>query len=265
MTYNKVATLAFLAIFGVVIFQYFQISHLKDEIWAKNANINLLNRDYEELESNFTALEAKLNQTRLELRQVNMSLNKSETSLREARGAIRELNYSKSIRTHILGVKDGEGVAIPLEIELKKGTGRVLIDIGEIFLEEDVQSTAKTAFALADVITKGNLTDKDATIRIVNPYIKSLSISGMSSGAIMTMSLIALGKNQTLKKGVIVTGAIKGDGSIGRVLYIKQKAEAGKGLNATVMLVPEGQKIPVSGIELIEISNIEEAMKYMLE
>jgi len=254
----KIATLAFLAICGVVIFQYFQISHLKDEIWAKDVDIDLLNRGYEELESNFTVLEAELNQTRLELGQVN-------TSLREARRTIRELNYSKSIHTHILGVKGGEGVPIPLEIEIKKGTGRLLIDIGEIFLEEDVQSTAKTAVALADVISKGNLADKDATIRIVNPYIKSLTISGMSSGAIMTMSLIALGKNRTLKKGVIITGTIKGDGSIGRVLYIKQKAEAAKGLNAMQMLVPEGQKIPVSGIELIEVSNIEEAMEYMLE
>ncbi len=262
---NRVASIAFLAIFCVVIFQYFQISDLKDEIWAKNANINLLDRDYEELESDFVVLEAKLNQTQLELGQVNTSLNRSETSLREAEGVIRELNYSKGIRTHILGVKSGEGVAVPLEIELKKGSGRVLIDVGDIFLEEDVQSTAKTAFELADVISKGDLADKDATIRIVNPYTKSLSISGMSSGAIMTMSLIALGKNQTLKEGVVVTGKINGDGSIGSVSYIKQKAGAAKELNATVMLVPAGQKISVSGIELIEISDIEEAMEYMLE
>lgn len=258
---NKVAAIAFLAIFSVVIFQYFQISDLKDEIRAKD----ILSSDYKELESDFTELEAELNQTRLELEQVQMSLNMSEASLKEAEVAIRELNYSNSIHTHILGVKGDEGVATPLEIEIKKGTGRVLIDIGDIFLEDDVQSTAKTAFALADVKSKGDLAEKDATIRIINPYKKSLSISGMSSGAIMTMGLIALGKNATLKKDIAITGTIKGDGSIGRVLYISQKAEAAKALNATVMLVPEGQWMPVSGIELIEISNIEEAMEYMLE
>jgi predicted S18 family serine protease len=255
---NKVAAIAFLAIFGVVLLQYFQISGLKDEIWARNAN-------YKELESDFMELEAELNRTRLEFEPLQTSLDASETSLRGAEVAIRELNYSKSIRAHILGVKGDEGVAIPLEIEIKKGTGRVLIDIGDIFLEDDVQSTAKTAFALADVKSKGDLAEKDATIRIINPYKKSLSISGMSSGAIMTMGLVALGKNATLKEGVTITGTIKGDGSIGRVLYISQKAEAAKALNATVMLVPGGQWMPVSGIELIEISDIEEAMEYLLE
>ncbi len=266
MSYKKaVVALAFLAICGLAFFQHFQVLHLKDEIWAKNANINLLNRDYEELESNFTVLEAKLDRTELELEQTQKSLNKSEGFLREARETIAALNYSKSVRTYILGVKGSEGVAIPLEIELKKGTGRVLIDIDDIFLEEDVQSTVKTAFALADVMSKGNLTDKDATIRIVNPYKKSLSLSGMSSGATMTMGLIALGKDLALREGILITGIVNGDGSIARVMYISQKAEAAKALNATVMLVPVGQKIPISGIELIEVADVEEAMVYMLE
>jgi predicted S18 family serine protease len=261
MTNGKIAALAILLFFSVALFQYLQVLDLKEEMRAKNALINLLDRDYTDLQSDYTALEAELDKTRLELGETQLSLLDAETSLNE----LRELNDTKSITTHILGVRDGKGVPIPLEIEIKKGMGRALIDIGEIFLEDDVQSTVKTAFALADVMSDGELAEKDAAIRIINPYKKSLSISGMSSGAIMTMSLIALGKNTTLKKDVMITGTIRGDGSIGPVLYIGQKAEAAKALNATVMLVPVGQKIPVSGIELIEISNIEEAMEYMLE
>ena len=261
MTYGRIVTFAFLVVFGVALFQCFQVLDLKKEIHDKNAHIYLLNDKYNELESDFTVLEAGLNRTLLDLERVNASLEKSEASLRE----IRELYDTRSIHTHILGVRDGKGVPIPLEIEIKKGTGGIFVDIEEIFLEGDVQSTAKTAFALADVMSDGGLAEKDATIRIVNPYTKSLSISGMSSGAIMTMALITLGKNTTLKKDVMITGTIKGDGSIGPVLYISQKAESAKELNATVMLVPVGQKISVSGIELIEISDIEEAMEYMLE
>lgn len=262
---RKAAYLAFLAILIVALFQYFQILELREDLWSKNANIHLLNRDYEVLESNFSAALKELDHARLELNQTNIHLNEKEASLQDARGTIRRLNYKKGIRTYILGVIDDKGIGIPLEIELRNGIGRVLIDVGDIILEKDVQSTARTAFAMADVKSKGNLAEKDASIRIVNPFKRPISISGMSSGAIMTMGLISLGKNQTLRTGVMITGTINGDGSIGRVSYIKQKAEAAKELNASIMLVPDGQKVSVYGIELIEISNIEEAMEYMLE
>ncbi|MEE8400757.1 MAG: S16 family serine protease [Candidatus Hydrothermarchaeaceae archaeon] len=262
---RKAAYIAFLAILAVALFQYFQILELREDLWSKNANIHLLNRDYEILESNFSVALNELNTTRLKLNQTNIHLNEKEASLQDAMGTIHRLNYKKSIRTYILGVIDGKGIGIPLEIEIRNGTGRVLIDVGDIILEKDVQSTARTAFALADVKSKGSLAEKDASIRIVNPFNKPISISGMSSGAIMTIGLISLGKNQTLRTGVIVTGTISGDGSIGQVSYIKQKAEAAKELNASIMLVPDGQKMSIHGIELIEISNIEEVMEYMLE
>ena len=254
MTDRKIAALAILILISISLFQYQQMSSLKEEIQAKNALINLLDSDYNKVQSDYNALQARLDETQ-------KSLLDAQTSLDE----LRELNDTRSINTHILGVRDGEGVPIPLEIDIKKGTGRVLIDIGEVFLEDDVQSTAITAFALADVNSDGGLAEKDATIRITNPYKKSLSLSGMSSGAIMTLSLIAVGKNTTLKKGVVITGAVNGNGSIGQVSYISQKAEAAKELNANLMLVPVGQKISVPGIVLIEVSDLEEAMEYMLE
>ena len=231
---------AIILFFGLALFQCLQILELKDDIEAKNSLINLLDRDYTKMQEDYNALEAELEETR----------KQSET---------------RSIATHILGVREGAGVAIPLEIEVRKGSERIFIDVSEVFLEDDVQGTAKTAFALADVKSRGGLTQKNAYVHIVNPYSKTLSLSGSSSGAIMTIGLIALGKNTTLKEGVMITGSIGGDGSIWPVLYISEKAEAAKSLNATFMLVPVGQKISISGIELIEISDIEEAMAYMLE
>lgn len=237
---------AIILFFSFAIFQYLQITELKEEIEAKNSLINLLDQDYQEVQSDYNALEAEL--------------EKTQVSLEE----IEEQSETRSIATHILGVREDVGVAIPLEIEVKEGSERIFIDVSEVFLESDVQGTAKTAFALADVKSKGGLAQKDAYIHIVNPYSKSLSLSGSSSGAIMTMGLIALGKNTTLKEGVMITGSIRGDGSIGQVLYIREKAEAAKSLGITLMLVPAGQKTQVTGIELVEVSNIEEAMEYML-
>jgi predicted S18 family serine protease len=227
-------------LFGLAIFQYLQIAELKENIEAKNSLINLLDQDYQEVQSDCNVLEAAL-------------------------GEIKKQNDTRSIATHILGVRDGAGVPIPLEIEVKEGSEKIFVDVSEVFLEDDVQGTAKTAFAMADVKSNGGLAQKDAYIHIVNPYKKSLSLSGSSSGAIMTMALIALGKNATLKEGVVITGSIGGDGSIGQVLYIREKAEAAKSLNATLMLVPVGQKTSVSGIKIVEVSNVEEAMEYMLE
>jgi predicted S18 family serine protease len=244
MTRVKIAAFMAFLFFSFAVFEYFQASELKEDIKAKNSLINLLDSDYQDLQSDYGSL---------------------QDELEEAQAEIKEQSDARSIGTHILGVRGGTGVIIPLEIEVKNGTERIFIDVSEVFLEGDVQGTAKTAFALADVKSKGGLTQKDAYIHIVNPYKKSLSLSGSSSGAVMTMALLALGKNATLKEDVVITGSIQGDGSIGSVLYISQKAEAAKSLNATVMLVPAGQKISVSGIELIEVSNVEEAMEYMLE
>ncbi|MBU2559978.1 hypothetical protein KKA03_03695 [archaeon] len=233
-------TFAIVLFFSFAIFQYLQIIELESDIEAKDSLINLLDRDYQGVQSDYHGLESELEE-------------------------IKKQGETRSITTHILGVRDGVGVIIPLKIEVRKGNERIFIDVSEVFLESDVQGTAKTAFALADVKSKGGLVQKDAYIHIVNPYSKSLSLSGSSSGAVMTMALIALGKNATLKEDVMITGSIQGDGSIGPVLYIREKAEAAKSLNATLMLVPAGQKISVSGIKIIEVSNVEEAMEYMLE
>ncbi len=261
MTRVKIAAFVAFLFFSFAVFEYFQISELKEDIEGKNALINLLDSDYQELQTDYNSLQDELEEAQAELDRTQSSLMDAETALEE----IKEQGEARSISTHILGLKDDTGVAIPLEIDIKNGTERIFIDVSEVFLEGDVQSTAKTAFALADVNSRGGLTQKDAYIHIANPYSKSLSLSGSSSGAIMTMGLLALGKNVTLKEDVMITGTVGGDGSIGPVLYISQKAEAAKSLNATVMLVPAGQKVSVVGIELIEVSNIEEAMEYMLE
>jgi predicted S18 family serine protease len=231
---------AIVLLFGLVIFQYQEISELESYIESKDSLINLLDQDYQEIQSDYNVLENELEE-------------------------IKKQSETRSVTTHILGVRDGAGVAIPLEIEIRNGSERIFIDVSDVFLESDVQGTAKTSFALADVKSRGGLTQKDAHIHIVNPYSKSLSLSGSSSGAVMTMALLALGKNMTLKEDVMITGSIRGNGSIGQVQYISEKAEAAGSLNASVLLVPDGQKISVSGIEIVEVSNVEEAMEYMLE
>ncbi len=250
--------IAFLAVLAILLFQHFQISELEGELSSKNVEIALLGSDYEELE-------AALEQAKQKLEHVNRTLGESTAMLETAQADTEALNFSKSVSAHILGITGGVGIVVPLEIELKEGTGRVFVDVGEIFIDEEVQSAAKTAFALADVKTKGNLSDKDVSIHIVNPYSKPITITGLSSGAILTVSLMALGKDKTIKDGIMITGTVDGRGNIGQVTHIKEKAVAAKEANATVMLVPRGQKISVAGIEIIEVSNVEEAAEYMLK
>lgn len=187
---------------------------------------------------------------------------------------------------------EGNGVTTILMVESKPGRGGTLVDVDQLLFWVDTQNSIRIAKKVAQEYTKLDLSNIDLIYSIET---NASVIGGPSAGAALTVATIAVLENKTLNPNVMITGTINSDGRIGPVGEIVAKAKASKDIGATIFLVPKGQavqtyyrpeercekfglvtyctteykaeKIDVSkdvGIEVKEVSDIEEALKYFL-
>ncbi len=186
----------------------------------------------------------------------------------------------------------GNGVITKLKVQTIPGEGRVLTNIDNILFWVDTQYSIKTAEMVAENITKADLSKVDLIYTIETD---ASLIEGGSAGAALTIATIAVLQNKTLPSDVMITGTINPDGTIGPVGAIFAKAQASKEVGTKKFLVPEGQGTQVNyiperkceqigpvtfctteykpqrldiskdaGIELIEVSTIDDALKYFI-
>ena len=189
---------------------------------------------------------------------------------------------------------DGNGSMTMLSVEASKGSGRTLTEIDNLLFWTDTQQSIRIARRVAENISNINLDNYDLvyTIKAKN----ASAIGGPSAGAALVIATIAAVENRQLKPGVVMTGAINHDGTIGKVSDIPEKAKAARDFGAKLFLVPlyqseeigyesvdncedfggskvcttesRPQKINVTsdaGIEIKEVSSIQEAMGYFFE
>jgi len=189
--------------------------------------------------------------------------------------------------------QEGNGVVTNLTVRAVPGEGSVLVDVKSLLFWIDTQQSIQTSRKVAeDYIGRASKNvDIIYTIDIPNASI----VGGPSAGAAFAIATIAALENKTLRNDTVITGTIEPDGSIGRVGGILGKGKAAKEAGYKRFLVPEGEseyveyrkeekcsshgslricniqykpvQINVSkeiGIDVIEVSNIEEAVKYFL-
>ncbi len=198
---------------------------------------------------------------------------------------------SNSTTLNLLAVdNDGKGVIVPLKVEVKPGSGKVLANIDNLLFWVDTQHSLQLARDLA-----ANITHRDPkSFDVIYTLESNASIvGGPSAGAAFTIATVAALRNITLNNSVLITGTINENGSIGQVGGVLEKAEAAKRAGAKLLLVPEGQATEIKlvpeekcirkpgfifcettykrkevnisekiGIEVKEVSNIYEALKY---
>ncbi len=188
--------------------------------------------------------------------------------------------------------REGKGVVTLLVVEAREGNGKTLVDIDSLLFFTDTQESIITAKKVSSDLTGLNLENYDLTYTL---YAEADSIGGPSAGAALTIATIAALQDLELRENVMITGRIFSDGRIGGVSAISAKAEAVKNEGATIFLVPKGQgsettfetertckmqgnnevctieKIPIEknvgeeiGIEVIEVSTIQEALEYFI-
>lgn len=204
---------------------------------------------------------------------------------------------SKTVPIVAVSSLSGEGTVGRLTVKLIPGNANVLIDTNP-FLETDLQYSANIAVTVAKLRSNNYAGNKDF---ILTYDINGSVIGGESAGAATAIATIAALENKDIKKGIAITGTINHDGSIGRVGGILEKVKAAADAGYKTFLVPEGQTkvryyervveeepfgfgfslfntryvprvIDISeeakkewGIEVKEVSTIEEAADYMLE
>ncbi len=189
--------------------------------------------------------------------------------------------------------ENGNGVVTWLGVDSTPGEGRTLVNIDQLLFWVDTQYSIQTAKTVAENYTSADLSEVDFIYSI---NIEASLIEGPSAGAALTVATIAAIQNKTINPDAIMTGTINLDGTIGPVGGILAKAKAAKDIGATLLVVPKGQSIqtyykqeqtceqigPITycnteyvpetndieeqvDIEVEEVSNIGEALKYFLE
>lgn len=129
-----------------------------------------------------------------------------------------------------------EGSMINISVEVTPGRGRVLVQtsplMGEVF-----QDAANTAVAVASNYTGVNLSQSDAIISIVADD-RVPEVNGPSAGALMTLLLISVLEQRPVRQDVTATGTIEGDGHIGAIGGVVEKATAAKASGKALLLLP---------------------------
>ncbi|MEM4244957.1 MAG: S16 family serine protease [Candidatus Nanoarchaeia archaeon] len=206
-----------------------------------------------------------------------------------------KLSETIIVTTRVAAVSpQGEGVIGDVEVELEPGEGKVLVNTNP-FIEPDTQFSAVTAVDIAKKITGQELNDKNV---IIDFNINGTVIGGPSAGAAMTVATIAAIEDKQIKDGVIITGTVQEDGTVGKVGGILEKGNAALENGYKKFLIPKGQNVFTyyerqttkremrgyiyqstklvpktvnlkeyfqdKGLEVIEVSNIEEVISYML-
>jgi uncharacterized protein len=187
---------------------------------------------------------------------------------------------------------EGKGAIVKLKVQATPGEGRTLVNVDNLLFWVDTQFSIRTAKSVAENVTGLDLSKVDLIYTIET---EASVIEGQSAGAALTIATVAAIENKTINKDVIITGTIMPDGKIGPIGSVFEKAKAAKDMNATLFLVPEGQgtqinympekkcekigpityctteykqgRIDISkdaGIDVKEVSDINEALKYFL-
>jgi len=188
--------------------------------------------------------------------------------------------------------QNGNGVITPLIVQVKPGDGKILTNIEKLLFWVDTQQSIQTAKQVAEDVTKINVDKYDIIYTVES---NSTLVGGPSAGAALTIATIAALQKKNIKSDVLMTGTINPDGTIGEVGGVLEKAQAAKDLGAKLFLVPKGQGTETylkpdescvqqsgflfcttkyiettvnigknAGIAVIEVSNVTEAMKYLI-
>ncbi|MFB6491161.1 MAG: S16 family serine protease [Thermoproteus sp. AZ2] len=157
----------------------------------------------------------------------------------------------------------GGGAVVPIEVTLlTPGNGRAYV-AGVPEAGEGFGPSAQIALYVASRLAGVSPSNYTALIRV-----KALqsSVGGPSASGYITAALFALMKGLPLRNDTAMTGIILPDGTIGWVGGVQYKVEAAAQNGIKYVLVPlgeQGEAAGVSGVEVIPIATIQQAIYYL--
>jgi len=148
---------------------------------------------------------------------------------------------------------EGVGTVFPFGVEVKVGTGKLLINLGNLVFIEDTQNSIKKAYVVAGKVTNKNINNYDFTY--FSDTTDLTIIGGESAGAAITILTIAALENKTIPEKVIITGAITENGSVTKVGAVAAKAKAVGERGYTTLLVPPRQSADILSEKVCDETN----------
>jgi uncharacterized protein len=166
-----------------------------------------------------------------------------------------------SAEINALAVGPTGGAVLPIKVTLiTPGDGRAYV-AGVPEAGEGFGPSAQIALYVASRYSGRPYTNYTALLRVLA---SDTQVGGPSASGYITVALFALMNNLTLRSDTAMTGIILPDGLIGPVGGVSQKVDAAAKKGITTVLVPMGEAPSgVSGIKVIEIGTLEDAIYYL--
>ncbi|NVM31920.1 MAG: hypothetical protein HWN65_23980 [Candidatus Helarchaeota archaeon] len=158
------------------------------------------------------------------------------------------------IKIPVLAVDKGKGVLVNLELESRKGTGTLFLDI-KLCPDKETRQAINTAFSLL------NIKKKDILVNIKGDKHKCLC--GGSLALPVYLGMYACIRGLKFKPKTFATGCIDKKEKITSVGGLAEKIKTIIG-KAEMLLVPKGQGLPIEGISVKEVADLKEAIKLAL-
>ncbi|MCD6447742.1 MAG: hypothetical protein J7L58_01685 [Thermoplasmata archaeon] len=137
------------------------------------------------------------------------------------------------------------GVLTEINVTMMNGSGNVFV-ITSPLTQLDMQGSARLAVDVAGMITGIDTSKYDFLFQV---KADSPIVGGPSAGATMCIAAICLLEGMAANDGIIMTGMINPDGSIGPVGGILEKGEAAGKAGMKYFLIPKGQGIEYKVVE----------------
>jgi uncharacterized protein len=143
------------------------------------------------------------------------------------------------------------GAILSAQVIVTNGTGHVFVDTNP-YTQVDLQGSARLAAMVASDVLGVDQKSYDFyyVIDIGSPI-----IGGPSAGGALTVATIAAMNNWKIKPGIVMTGMINPDETIGPVGGIPFKLQAAATKNTSLFLVPQGQLV-VNMTTMVRIGNV---------
>jgi uncharacterized protein len=248
-----------------------QLDQLNSELAAKSQQADGLSFELAARGEELAALEAQAGRLQEEIgllqskiksdEQYVASLSKQLELTQQSAKRVKVNHYSLAV------VNNERAIVFPIEVEvINSGAGTISVDVSNAQYEDAFQDAVRTAAAVASEYTGQSIADKDIIVRIIDDHTDGelATIDGSSAGALIAGMMVAALVDSQVGDGVLVTGTINPNGSVGRVGSIAEKSEAALDFGANVLLVPEAQHFNSDKMIVVGVSDIDEVMKYLI-
>jgi predicted ATP-dependent protease len=166
---------------------------------------------------------------------------------------------------YVVGVRnDDKGVVVPIEVKIVKGAGAVSVNINNVDLLPGAQGSIRIAANVAASYAGETISDKDITVSFAYADNGIVTVDGGSAGAAIATTIIGALTDRHPSSEVLITGTISPDGKVGQIGSQTAKAVAARDFGASTFLVPAGQFVSVSGINVVEVGDIDDVVERVL-